>query len=167
MHDCYEDKIVGDFKLIHCGKIVEFNSDKLSNFVPAHYNIDGNKINEVFQLSATKEVKIPGYTLHGDYYLADKVIPNKSWKEACEMRKPARLPNGEIVIAHTLSKEELETIPEEERVMEHNWYWTSTSYADGYAWGVDSAGGFGSGTVNYSDDSGGARLGFKNPFIES
>ena len=109
INHCYEDSIVGNFKLIHCGKTVEFNSNELAHLVPAHYNIDGEKLNKIFQMSTTKNVKIPGYTLHGDYYLADEVIPNKTWEEACKMKKPVRLPNGEIVVARILSKEELES----------------------------------------------------------
>jgi len=166
LHDCYEDKIVGNFKLVHCGKTVEFNSNELAHLVPAHYSIDGNKLNEIFQLSATKNVKIEGYTLHGDYYLADNVIPNKSWKEACEMKKEITLPNGKKVLAHILSKEELETIPQEQRKINENghwWYWTRTPYAD-YAWSVYGDGGFLSNHITTSAGGGGARLGFKNPF---
>jgi len=166
LHDCYEDKIVGNFKLVHCGKTVEFNSNELAHLVPAHYSIDGNKLNEIFQLSATKNVKIEGYTLHGDYYLADNVIPNKSWKEACEMKKEITLPNGKKVLAHILSKEELETIPQEQRKINENghwWYWTRTPYAD-YAWSVYGDGDFLSNHITTSSDIGGARLGFKNPF---
>ena len=162
LHDCYEDDITGKFKLIHCGKTVEFNSDELSKFVPAHYNIDGNKLNEVFQMSAN--VKIEGYTLYGDYYLADEVIPNKTWEEACKMKKPVKLPNGEIVIAGTLSKEELESIPEEERKFGIKWYWTSTLRDDGSACVVYYGGDFDYGSITASSRYGGIRLGFKNPF---
>jgi len=167
LHDCYEDKIVGNFKLVHCGKTVEFDSTELAKFVPAHYSIEGEKLNEVFKLTVARNVKIPGYTLHGDYYLTDEVIPNKAWEEACKMRKPVRLPNGEIVIAHTLSKEELETIPQEERKIDKNghfWYWTSTPGNDNYAWIVNGNGDFYNIHIIYSG-GGGARLGFKNPFI--
>ena len=166
LHDCYEDSIVGNFKLIHCGKTVEFNSTELAKFVPAHYNIEGKKLNEVFKLAVTRDVKIPGYTLHGDYYLADNVIPNKSWKEACEMKKEITLPNGKKVLARTLSKEELETIPEEERKIDENghwWYWTRTPGGSDCAWLVYADGDFSYSFVD-SDDYGGARLGFKNPF---
>ena len=85
-------------------------------------------------------MKIPGYTLHGDYYLADKIIPNKTWKEAYEMKEEITLPNGKTVIARTLSKEELETIPEEEREF-GKWYWTSTICVNNdYAWYMNSVG---------------------------
>jgi hypothetical protein len=167
LHDCYEDNIVGDFKLIHCGKTVEFNSTELAKFVPAHYNIEGEKLNEVFKLTVARDVKISGYTLHGDYYLADKVIPNKNWKEAIKMKEVITLPNGKTVIAHTLSLEELKTIPLEERKIsenEHYWYWTSTPYSDNYAWHVYDNGDFDYYCVTDSDGGGGARLGFKNPF---
>jgi predicted glutamine amidotransferase len=108
-------------------------------------------------------MEIKGYTLHGDYYLADKVIPNKNWKEAIKMKEEIALPNGKKVIAHTLSKEELETIPKEERDC-RKWYWTSTPYDDDHAWTVHSSGDFLNLYINYSNDNGGARLGFKNPF---
>jgi len=167
LHDCYEDNILGNFKLVHCGKTVEFNSDELSKFVPAHYNIDGNKLNEIFQLAVARDAEIPGYTLHGDYYLADEVITNKTWKEACEMKEVITLPNGKTVIARTLSKEELETIPKEERKIDENghwWYWTRTPYDSSDAWGVRYNGDFNDYNFDSSNDSGGARLGFKNPF---
>jgi hypothetical protein len=112
-------------------------------------------------------MEIKGYTLHGDYYLADDVIPNVTWKEACETKEGIALPNGKTVIAHTLSKEELETIPKEERKISKNghfWYWTSTSYAGSGAWYVSDNGVFDSDYIYDSDDYGGARLGFKNPF---
>jgi len=168
LHDCYEDNIVGNFKLVHCGKTVEFNSTELTKFVPAHYSIEGEKLNEVFKSTVARNVKIPGYTLHGDYYLADEVIPNKTWEEACKMKKSVKLPNDEIVIARTLSKEELETIPLEEREIdenEHYWYWTSTPNFGNVAWYVYNDGDFYSSSIYGSDDSGGARLCFKNPFI--
>ena len=168
LHDCYEDNLVGDFKIVHRGKTVVFNSEELKEFVPAHYKINGEKLNEVFQLAVARDVKIPGYTLHGDYYLADKVIPNKNWNEACKIIKEITLPNGRTVIAHTLSKEILETIPEEERRINDNgrdWYWTSDLYDDDYAWYVGNDGDFNSySSITSSDDYGGARLGFKNPF---
>jgi len=115
-----------------------------------------------------KEVKIPGYTLHGDYYLADKVITNTTWEDACRIKQTVTLPNGKKVIAHTLSKEELETIPREERKMEYCWYWTNTlnDVSDSGAWFVSSCGDFYIGTFTYSNDHGGVRLGFKNPFLE-
>ena len=113
--------------------------------------------------------EIPGYTLHGDYYLADNVITNKTWEEACDLRDLILLPNRETVIAHTLSKEELETIPLEERKISENrhyWYWTSTPSDDYSAWDVNSYGGFNSRYITGSYDGGGARLGFKNPFLK-
>ena len=107
-------------------------------------------------------MKIPGYTLHGDYYLADEVIPNKNWKEALRMKEVITLSNGKKVVAHTLSKKELKAIPLEERGNGSKWYWTSTSYGcnGAHAWGVSNVGGFGSAGVTYSGDSGGIRLGF-------
>ena len=112
-------------------------------------------------------MEIKGYTLHGDYYLADKVIPNKSWKEACEMKEEIVLPNGKIVIARTLSKKELESIPEEERKIDENghwWYWTRTPGNDITAWYLEIDGDLYYSYIDDSDEYGGARLGFKNPF---
>jgi hypothetical protein len=165
LRDCYEDNLVGDFKIVHRGKTVVFNSEELKEFVPAHYKINGEKLNEIFQLAVARDVKIPGYTLHGDYYLADDIIPNKTWKEACEIKEEITLPNGKTVIARTLSKKELKTIPENERGTNDCWYWTSTPNDDDSAWYVYGSRGFDDyNGFNYSDDDGGARLGFKNPF---
>ena len=97
------------------------------------------------------------------------MIPNKTWKEARDLRGLVILPNGELVIAHTLSKEELETIPLEERKISENghyWYWTSTPNDVSSAWYVTSYGGFNSRYITGSYDGGGARLGFKNPFAD-
>jgi hypothetical protein len=108
-------------------------------------------------------MKISGYTLHGNYYLADKVIPNKTWEEACKMKEEITLPNGKTIIAHTLSKEELESIPKEERKIDENghwWYWTSTPYNVGAAWYVIGDGGVSLSTIEASNDHGGTRLGF-------
>lgn len=120
-------------------------------------------------------MEIKGYTLHGDYYLADEIIPNKTWKEAIKMKEEITLPNDKKVLAHILSKEELETIPQEERGISENghwWYWTRTPSpdADDDAWTVYNDGSFYNGGVTESigfingSDLGGARLGFKNPF---
>ena len=108
-------------------------------------------------------MEIKGYTLHGNYYLADKVITNVDWEEACKTKEIVTLPNGKEVIAHILSKEELETIPEKERKCS-NWYWTSTAYDSVSHWYV----GYGGVCSIFDDDDsyddgGGARLGFKNP----
>jgi hypothetical protein len=109
-------------------------------------------------------MEIKGYTLHGDYYLADKVIPNKTWEEACKIKEEITLPNGKKVVAHTLSKEELETIPKEERKIDENghwWYWTSTPLDGNYAWVVYSNGVLILiNVIYYSSDFGGARLSF-------
>jgi len=110
-------------------------------------------------------MKIPGYTLHGDYYLSDKIIPNKNWGKSIEIKEEITLPNGKKVVAHTLSKEELTTIPTFERIGHLNngdtgWYWTSTSCIDGYAWGVCSVGSFGYSSIASSSYIGGTRLGF-------
>jgi len=105
-------------------------------------------------------MKISGYTLHGDYYLANKIIPNKNWKEACKTKEKVTLPNGKTVVAHTLSKAELKTIPLEERGIDSKWYWTSTPYYGSFVWAVDSDGGFYSHFILGSIDGGGARLGF-------
>lgn len=117
-----------------------------------------------------EEVKIPGYTLHGDYYLADDIIIYTNWEDAREMKKTIILPNGKPVIAHTLSKDELETILKEERKISENghyWYWTSTPDGDTYAWYVDYSGDFSIGNaITSSYGNGGVRLGFKNPFLK-
>ena len=126
-------------------------------------------IEEIREEKENEYPEIPGYTLHGDYYLADDIIPNKSWEQACKMAKMVILPNGKPVIAHTLSKEELETIPLEERKISENWhywYWTSTPNYDNLAWDVNSYGGFNSRYITGSYDCGGIRLGFKNPFLK-
>lgn len=109
-------------------------------------------------------MKIKGYTLHGDYYLSDKVITNTNWKKAHEMEEEVTLPNGKKVIAHTLSKEELETIPIKEREIDSKWYWTSTPIDDNYACYVHDGGDFNEFRVSHSSNYGGIRLGFKNPF---
>jgi hypothetical protein len=110
-------------------------------------------------------MKIKGYTLHGDYYLADNVIPNKTWKEACEMKEEITLSNGKKVVAHTLSKEELESIPSEERSCD-KWYWTSTPGDDKYAWGVNYGGVFYDYIFDSSNDIGGVCLGFHKSEIK-
>lgn len=52
LHDCYNDGIVRSFKIERCGKargmIVEFDSDEIAEFVPAHYKINGEKFDEIF-----------------------------------------------------------------------------------------------------------------------
>lgn len=159
LHDCYNDRVVGNFKLVHHGKTVEFNSNELAQFVPAHYKIDGEKLNEVFQMSATK---IPGYTLHGDYYLSDEIIPCANWCVAKEIRKEIILPLGKTINARTLSKKELESIPRKERGIDNLWYWTSTPNGNYSSWYVNGNGDFDYYNISYN---GGVRLGFKNPFI--
>jgi len=106
-------------------------------------------------------MKIKGYTLHGDYYLANNVTPCKNWQEACEMKEIITLPNGKKVIAHTLSKKELETIPREERGIRGYWYWywINTITCDG-VWYMNSIGDFNYYNIRYCSYSGGARLGF-------
>jgi hypothetical protein len=86
-------------------------------------------------------MEIPGYTLHGDYYLADEVILNIAWKEAFKMKKVITLPNSKKVIARTLSKEELLTIPLEERRC-NLWYWASSLFDNDEAWYITSYGTF-------------------------
>lgn len=118
-----------------------------------------------------------GYTLYGDYFLSNIIIPNRNWSEACAMTQNVIVTQNykhggaetKTVIAHTLSKSELETLSAEQRKIResgHVWYWTSTPYNDNYAWYVSFSGGFNySLNINFSDGGGGARLGFKNPFI--
>jgi len=108
-------------------------------------------------------MKIKGYTLHGDYYLADEVITNATWGDACRMKEEVTLPNGKTVVAHTLSKEELETISDEEKDIKGCWYWTGTRSEDSYAF-ISCDKGFYDHYVGCSASDGGVRLGFKNPF---
>lgn len=176
-----KDSIIGYLKFIKkdIAFIVKKESDatKFVNFDEALYykNVcykEGFDCRLVVEEVKAKpeEVKIPGYTLHGDYYLADDIITYTNWEDACEMKKTIILPNGKKVIAHTLSKDELETIPKEERKISENghyWYWTSTPYGDYDAWLVYSTGGFlNVNYFTYSGDYGGVRLGFKNPFLK-
>lgn len=55
LHDCYKDKIISKFKLVRRErtreKTVEFDSNELARFVPAHYNIDGDKLDEIFRFN--------------------------------------------------------------------------------------------------------------------
>ena len=114
-------------------------------------------------------MKIPGYTLYGDYYLSDDVITNVNWKEACEMKEIVTLPNDKKVIAHTLSKEELETIPQEERAIGNRWYWTSTPNVPGsnsFMNFVSFDGDFLNSYRSLSHIDGGARLGFHKKEIK-
>ena len=112
-----------------------------------------------------------GYSLYGDYFLSNIIIPNKTWNEACAMTQNVIVKRGaetKTVTAHTLSKAELETLtPEQRKLSEngHTFYWTSTPIDDSNAWSVVNSVDFRNSYVNYSGDSGGARLGFKNPFI--
>jgi hypothetical protein len=109
-------------------------------------------------------MKIPGYTLHGDYYLANKVITNVNWKEACEMKKIITLLNGKTVVAHILSKEELETIPREERNF-GSWYWTSSLFDNDEVWYVTGFGTFYHHGINNPIRSN-VRLGFRKNKIK-
>jgi hypothetical protein len=104
-------------------------------------------------------MKIKGYTLHGDYYLADEVITYTNWEEACEMIEEIILPNCKKITAHTLSKEELESIPEKEREC-GRWYWTNTSVGSCGAWNVLYHGSFLTKVIGNFNSTGGARLGF-------
>lgn len=112
--------------------------------------------------------KIKGYTLHGDYYLADKVIPDKTAYEALHTEEEITLSNGKTVIARVLSREELDTIPLEERQIEVS-YWTSTevvfehTYLACWALNSKKSNNF-FGEYTYGGTYA-IRLGFKNPFI--
>ena len=117
----------------------------------------------------------PGYTLYGDYFLSNTITPNKNWSEACAMTSNVTVKQNytlgeqsKTVTAYTLSKGELETLTVEQRKISENghvWYWTSTPYDDNYAWNVEYDGFFLSSNINNIYGNGGARLGFKNPFI--
>ena len=112
-----------------------------------------------------------GYTLYGDYFLSNTIIPNKTWNEACAMTQNVIVTQGaetKIATAKTLSKSELRTLtPEQRKISEngHTWYWTSTPIDGSNAWSVIYSVDFRNSGVNYSSDDGGARLGFKNPYI--
>lgn len=112
-----------------------------------------------------------GYTLYGDYFLSNVIIPNKTWNEACAMTQNVIVNKGaetKTVTARTLSKAELRTLtPEQRKLSEngHDWYWTSTPIDDSNAWSVVYSVDFRNSYVYASVDSGGVRLGFKNPFI--
>lgn len=112
-----------------------------------------------------------GYTLYGDYFLSNTIIPNKTWNEACAMTQNVIVTRGaetKTVIAKTLSKSELGTLtPEQRKLSEngHTWYWTSTPIDGSNAWSVIYSVDFRNSYIGYSGDDGGARLGFKNPFI--
>ena len=116
----------------------------------------------------------PGYTLYGDYFLSDIITP-KNWNEACNMNIEVAVSQNynyggvetKTTTARTLSKSELESLtPEQRKIYDHGrtWYWTSTLHDDSRAWVVGS-GTFGYGSINDGFDYGGARLGFRNPFI--
>ena len=109
-----------------------------------------------------------GYTLYGDYFLSNTIIPNKNWSEACAMTQNVIVTRGaetKTVTAHTLSRAELKTLSAEQRKISDKWYWTSNPIDDSNAWGVVYSGDFRNYYVLYSNDDGGIRLGFKNPFI--
>ena len=129
----------------------------------------------------------PGYTLYGNYFLSNTVIANKNWHEACAMtanvtvtktitttitysisgEKTSSSMSTKIATAKTLSRDELGTLTVEQRKINNRWYWTSSPYDDTLAWHVYDDGDFGIYNYNifHSDVNGGARLGFKNPFI--
>lgn len=122
-----------------------------------------------------------GYTLYGDYFLSNTIIPNRNWNEACAMTQDVIVTQNytrggaetKTVIAHTLSKAELETLTMKQRKISengHNWYWTSNPVDATYAWRVGDNGdfygyGWSYSHIDFSNSTGGARLGFKNPFI--
>ena len=118
------------------------------------------------------------YELYGNYFLQKTITANKNYYEACEMVEPVDFVywnyKGTFTyrcMARTLAKAELETISDSNERIGHlsngstGWYWTSTPNDSKYAWSVNNGGGFYSIDFDGSGDSGGARLGFKNPFI--
>lgn len=143
-------------------RVVFNGNDNVSRVIFRHNNVD----TVVWQKDGNPFAD--GYTLYGDYFLSNTIIPNKTWNEACAMTESVTVTqNGETktVIAKTLSKSELGTLTPEQRKTSDKWYWTSTPIDDSNAWGVVYGGDFRNYYVNYSYDDGGARLGFKNPFI--
>lgn len=146
-------------------RVVFNGNDNVGRVIFRHNNVD----TVVWQKDSNPFAD--GYTLYGDYFLSNVIIPNKNWSEACAMTESVTVTqNGETktVIAKTLSKSELRTLtPEQRKLSEngHTMYWTSTPIDGSNAWSVVYSVDFRNSNINYSGDSGGARLGFKNPFI--
>jgi len=119
----------------------------------------------------------PGYTLHGDYFLSNNAEEG-NWETAISRNAVVTVTQAynyddeiKTVTAHTLSKEELETIlPPEERKLKiddtYYTYWTNTLFneytSDAYA--VNVGGDFVT-VGKLVGDNMYIRLGFKNPFI--
>lgn len=150
---------------INPARVVFNGNDNVDRVIFRHNNVD----TVVWEKDSNPFAD--GYTLYGDYFLSNTIIPNRNWSEACAMTESVTVTqNGETktVTAHTLSKAELRTLtPEQRKLSEngHTMYWTSTLIDDSNAWSVVYSVDFRNSNVNYSGDSGGARLGFKNPFI--
>mgnify|MGYP007111662461 CR=1 FL=1 len=146
-------------------RVVFNGNDNVDRVIFRHNNVD----TVVWQKDGNPFAD--GYTLYGDYFLSNTIIPNKTWNEACAMTESVTVTqNGEtkIVTARTLSKSELKTLSAEQRKISengHTWYWTSTPIDGSNAWSVIYSVDFRNSNINYSGDNGGARLGFKNPFI--
>lgn len=146
-------------------RVVFNGNDNVGRVIFRHNNVD----TVVWQKDSNPFAD--GYTLYGDYFLSNVIIPNKNWSEACAMTQNVIVTqNGETktVTARTLSKSELRTLtPEQRKLSEngHTMYWTSTPIDSSNAWSVVYSVDFRNSNINYSGDSGGARLGFKNPFI--
>ena len=175
-----------DFKLVDTVRLQKFK-DKLLNIIntkldgiPTYTAGQGIKIENgvISVIERTKDGKptCPGYTLYGDYFLSDTITPNKNFEQAKTMTANVIVTQNynyggaetKNTTAKTLSKEELETIPQKQRKISENghaWYWTSTPDDDGRAYLVIGIGGFNSDIISYNTATGGARLGFKNPFI--
>lgn len=146
-------------------RVVFNGNDNVDRVIFRHNNVD----TVVWQKDSNPFAD--GYTLYGDYFLSNTIIPNRNWSEACAMTQNVTVTKGaetKTVTAHTLSKAELRTLtPEQRKISEngHTWYWTSTPINDSNAWSVIYSVDFRNSGVNYSSDDGGVRLGFKNPFI--
>ena len=56
LHRCFRDNFISFIRLTHLGTVVEFTSAELSKFVPAHYNIDGEKLNDIFQKAKMRNI---------------------------------------------------------------------------------------------------------------
>lgn len=124
-----------------------------------------NTYDECLEYETKDYPKIEGYTCYGECYLSNTIIENKTWKEAMELKETVVFPNGKTVIAHTLSKEELETTPFAKRRRYEKAYWTSTPYepwGDNHHWCVG-----GNSCFYFCLDTRAISvcLGFKNPFL--
>ena len=119
-----------------------------------------------------------GWTRYGDIVMKDTVTTNKTWSEAITMKEIVLVTTQSIKVTYSdgstktidqkqpymasiLSKETLEKFTAEQRkTVDGKWYWTSTAYGSGDRWFVNVTGDFYIDPDSFSNDYGGARLGF-------